>query len=179
VAREIVEAGGLHHSRARIATLPVAVRERTEMLLEYSIRAALRRLPERQILKKKKRAAEYLTLKYASSDQEVAGALFLDGRGGLICDKVFYRGTVVRSAIEPRLYFKEGFLVGATALVMFHNHPSGDPAFSRDDLLITRRIAEAGELIGISVADHIILGSMGKWASIASEGAWGVAAKEP
>jgi len=119
LALEIMDSGGLYHNRARLAALPSEIRAKAEMLLEYSVLIAGRRIPERRILKRKEAIAEYLILKYYSPDQEVAGALYLDCREGLICDKVFYRGTVTSGVIGPRMLFKVGLLVGATALVIF------------------------------------------------------------
>ena len=63
----------------------------------------------RRILKRKEAVAEYLILKHYSPDQEVAGALFLDCRGGLICEKLFYRGGATRIAVEPRMYSRSPF----------------------------------------------------------------------
>ncbi len=170
VALEIMDAGGLHHARDRIAALPPGIRVRAEMLLEYSVRVARRRIPERRILKRREAIAEYLILKHYSPDQEVAGALFLDGRDGLICEKLFYRGGATRMAIEPRMYFKVGLLVGALGIVIFHSHPSGCPAPSSEDLVFTRKIVAAGEVVGIRVYDHIILGNLGRWVSLQSKG---------
>lgn len=73
-------------------------------------------------------------------------------------------------AIEPRMYFKVGLLVGALGIVIFHSHPSGCPAPSSEDLVFTRKIVAAGEVVGIRVYDHIILGNLGRWVSLQSKG---------
>ena len=69
-----------------------------------------------------------------------------------------YRGTLHRAAVEPREIFKEGLLLGAAALVLFHTHPSGDPAPSPEDVDITRRLKEVGDVMGVRVLDHVVIG---------------------
>ena len=67
-------------------------------------------------------------------------------------------GTLNSTIVEPRDVFREAMLGAAAAIVVFHNHPSGDPSPSPDDIALTRRLAAVGELIGIPVVDHIVLG---------------------
>ncbi len=69
-----------------------------------------------------------------------------------------FKGTVNASVISPREIFLEALSARAVQLVLLHNHPSGDAHPSREDLSVTRRISEAGELLGIHLADHIIIG---------------------
>jgi DNA repair protein RadC len=116
--------------------------------------------------------AGYLALRYGVRDQEVMGALYLDTRHRLIAERDLYRGTINRAAVEPRAILKEGLLHGACGLVVFHTHPSGDPSPSAEDLTFTRRLAEAGELVGIRLVDHLILGGVGRWTSLRERGAW-------
>ena len=116
--------------------------------------------------------ASYLALRYGVRDQEVMGALFVDTRHRLVAERELYRGTVNRMAVEPRAILKEGLLHGACGVVVFHTHPSGDPSPSAEDLAFTRRLAEAGELIGIKLVDHLILGAVGRWVSLRERGAW-------
>jgi DNA repair protein RadC len=116
--------------------------------------------------------ARYLCLRYGRSDQEIMGALFLDSRHRLISESELFRGTLARASVEPRPVLKEGLLRGAAALLLFHTHPSGDPTPSAEDLAFTRRMAEAGEVIGIRLLDHLILGSASRWISLRQRGAW-------
>jgi DNA repair protein RadC len=67
-------------------------------------------------------------------------------------------GTLNSSIVEPRDVFREAAIGGAAAIVIFHNHPSGDPTPSSDDVALTRRLVAAGTLIGIDVVDHVVLG---------------------
>ena len=67
-------------------------------------------------------------------------------------------GTLDASLVHPREVFREATTAGVAAVVLFHNHPSGDPTPSRDDIALTSRLVEAGELMGIAVLDHVVLG---------------------
>lgn len=116
--------------------------------------------------------ARYLWLRYSTCDQEVMGSLFLDGRHRLIAEAEIYRGTLSRAAVEPRAILKRGLLVGAASVAVFHTHPSGDPAPSAEDLAFTRRLAEAGDIVGIRLLDHLILGSPTRWLSLREHGGW-------
>ena len=73
---------------------------------------------------------------------------------------------------EYRAILKEALLRSASAFLLFHTHPSGDPSPSSEDLSFTRRMAEAGELVGVKLVDHIVLGSAGRWVSLGRRGAW-------
>jgi len=150
--------------RTRTATLLGAV--------ELARRLARTRIPEREVLQRTDAVADYLALRYGSCDQEVMGALFLDVRSRLIADVDLYRGTLSRSAVEPRLIFKEALEHSASAVIVFHTHPSGDPAPSAEDLVFTRRLADVGKLVGVRLADHLILGGAGRWVSLQRRGAW-------
>jgi len=81
-------------------------------------------------------------------------------------------GTLSRAAVEPRAILKECLLRSASGFILFHTHPSGDPSPSAEDLSFTRRMAEAGELVGVRLLDHMILGSAGRWVSLGRRGAW-------
>ena len=91
-------------------------------------------------------------------EQEELIALFLDTRNRLLKESLIFRGTVNASPASPREIFVEALSVHAVRLVLVHNHPSGDPAPSREDLQMTERIRSAGELLGIRLLDHIIIG---------------------
>lgn len=143
---------------AKVATLLAAV--------ELARRLSRARLPEREPLSHPQAVATYLMLRYAVQGQEVMGALYLDARNRLIGEKELYRGTLSRAAVEPRAVLKEGLLRDAAGFVLFHTHPSGDPSPSAEDLGFTRRIGEAGELLGIRLVDHLILGLADRWTSL-------------
>ena len=116
--------------------------------------------------------ARYLALRYHTCDQEVMGALFLDARSRLLGEREMFRGTLSRIAVEPREILRECLQRGAAAIYLFHTHPSGDPSPSAEDLLFTRRMAEAAEIVGVRLADHVVLGHRGRWVSLTEKGAW-------
>ncbi len=120
---------------------------------EIARRVARAKMPRRDLLDRPDAVANYLQLKYGS-DQEVMGALFLDVRNRLIGESEIFRGTLSRAAVEPRAIIKKALLRSASAILLFHSHPSGDPSPSSEDLSFTRRLAEAGELLGTKLVDH-------------------------
>ncbi|WP_077610808.1 RadC family protein [Clostridium sp. Marseille-P2415] len=91
-------------------------------------------------------------------EQELVFIMLLNTKGALIRDVMISQGTVNTSVVSPREIFIEAIKYHAVSLVLVHNHPSGDPSPSREDLSLTRRVKEAGELIGIQLLDHIIIG---------------------
>ncbi len=91
-------------------------------------------------------------------DQEELKLLFLNARLRLIDDMVISRGTVNASMITPREIYLEALRHHAVSIVLLHNHPSGEPSPSEDDLQFTERVRQAGEMLGVSLLDHIIIG---------------------
>ena len=115
--------------------------------------------------------ASYVAMRYGARDQEVMGALFLDVRHRLIGDQELFRGTLSRASVEPRKVLTEALRLGASAVVLFHTHPSGDPSPSLEDLAFTRRMADAGEVLGVKLLDHLVVGVTGRWVSLKERGA--------
>lgn len=85
-------------------------------------------------------------------------ALHLDGKNRIICLDRVSTGSLNQSIVHPREVFKGALLSSAAAVVLVHNHPSGDPTPSTEDREITRRLREVGDLVGIKVLDHVIVG---------------------
>ena len=103
-------------------------------------------------------AASYLMPRFGSRGVEQFGIMLLDARHRVMRTAVLAVGTLNSSIVQPRDVFREAAIGGATAIVIFHNHPSGDPTPSPDDVALTRRLVAAGSLLGIDVVDHLILG---------------------
>ena len=101
---------------------------------------------------------EYLTPRYAGFGVERFGVMLLDQKQRVIRSVILSTGTVEASVSHPRDVFRVAMLASASHVVVFHNHPSGDPMPSAADRVMTRRLRLAGELIGIDLMDHIILG---------------------
>lgn len=139
--------------------------------LEIASRVARDQLVERDPMARPAEVARYLALRYCERDQEVMGALFLDVRNRLLGEKELFRGTLDKAIVEPREILKESLLRGAAAVVVFHTHPSGDPTPSQEDLLFTQHLKEAGKIVGVRLADHLILGRSGRWVSLREKGA--------
>lgn len=103
--------------------------------------------------------AEYYMEDMRHEKQETIKMLMLNSKAGLVGECNISKGTVNASLITPRELFVEALQREAVSIIILHNHPSGDPTPSRDDMLITRRIREAGAIIGIELLDHIIIGN--------------------
>jgi len=140
--------------------------------LELGRRLAKARLPDRAPMSHPGAVARYLALQFTRPGQEIMGALYLDTRNRLIGEKEIYRGTLSRAAVEPRALLKEGILRDAAGFVLFHTHPSGDPSPSAEDLAFTRRLAHSGELLGVRLIDHLIVGVGNSWVSLKQRGGW-------
>ena len=95
--------------------------------------------------------------------------VLLDGKHRVICDVLISQGTLTSSPVHPREVFAAAIRHHAVAMVLVHNHPSGDPTPSADDLEITRRLADVGDLVGIRVLDHVIVGD-GTFTSLSDRG---------
>jgi len=100
-------------------------------------------------------------------DRECFYALHLDSRHRVISCEEVSRGTVCSAPVHPREVYKGAILSNATAIIAAHNHPSGDPTPSADDRAITDRLYQAGDLLGIPLLDHVIIGD-GRYESLAS-----------
>jgi len=96
-------------------------------------------------------------------------ALLLDGKNRIIKEVQVSEGSLTQSIVHPREVFNPAVRESAAAVILVHNHPSGDPTPSREDLEITRRLREAGDVMGIAVLDHIIIGD-GRFTSLSSCG---------
>jgi DNA repair protein RadC len=91
-------------------------------------------------------------------DREEFHVLLLNTKNGLIKKCPVSRGSLNASIVEPREVFKDAIAASAASMILVHNHPSGDPTPSAEDITVTKRLVKAGELLNISVLDHIILG---------------------
>ena len=91
-------------------------------------------------------------------EQEEIRVMFLNTKQAMVRDQIMARGTVNASVMTPREVLIEGLRCRAVSMVLVHNHPSGDPTPSRADILLTKRLKEAGDLVGITLIDHIVIG---------------------
>jgi DNA repair protein RadC len=112
---------------------------------------------------------DYLTLDMAHLSTEQLRVLFLNKRNELLDDRVLAEGSVDATPVYPREIIRRALEIGATALILVHNHPSGDPTPSRGDVEATRRVAAAAQALDICIHDHVIIGREG-WSSFRSLG---------
>ena len=113
--------------------------------------------------------AKMLLPQYGSRSVEQFGVVLLDTKRRVLRTTVVSVGTLDASIVHPREVFREATAAGAAALVLFHNHPSGDPEPSAEDVQLTRRLVAAGVVMGIDVIDHVILADA-RYCSFAQRG---------
>jgi len=104
---------------------------------------------------------DYCTAVMARNETEEFRVLFLDRKNMLVADEVLNRGTVDHAPVYPREIVKRALELNASALILVHNHPSGDPAPSKADIAMTREIVTAAKALSITVHDHLVIGRGG------------------
>jgi DNA repair protein RadC len=124
-------------------------------------RLAKGRVKQRLVLSSWSTVLDYCRTAMAFADKEQFRILFLDKRNQLIADELQQVGTVDHTPVYPREVLKRALELSATAIILVHNHPSGDPTLSRADIQMTQSIVEVARPLGISVHDHIIVGKEG------------------
>jgi DNA repair protein RadC len=140
--------------------------ETVHMIREVAIRyvGARRRVSDK--ISSPAQAAAYFRRRIHDDAREHFIALYLDGRHRAIAHAIVSIGTATASLVHPREVFQPAIAVGACALLIGHNHPSGDPTPSAEDLEVTRRLAEAGRLLGVDLLDHVVWERGGAFHSI-------------
>lgn len=136
------------------------------LILFRTAREAGRRLAERKVkdmpvLTNWQQLIDYCHAALAHEKTEQFRILFLDRKNVLIADEVQQRGTIDHTPVYPREVVKRALALNAAALILVHNHPSGDPKPSRDDIEMTKEIRKAAEALGISIHDHLVIGRKG------------------
>lgn len=145
---------------------------RIEAALELGRRLSAHYDGERDPVRNAESLARPLIARYSHFVQERLGAVFLDAKNRIIREREIYVGTLNATTVSTRDVLRYALQDNAAAVVIFHNHPSGDPAPSAEDLVFTRRMVEAGKLLGVDVLDHLILGS-NRYVSLKARGGFG------
>jgi DNA repair protein RadC len=166
VANDLLRAhGGLHgllrssaSALSRVAGIGNAKAAQVLAAIELGRRTLTRAPAARVQFRSPQDAAAYLLPAFGSRAAEQFGVVLLDTRHRVMRTAIVATGGLNATIVEPRDIYREAMLGGAAAVVVFHNHPSGDPMPSPDDLALTRRLTAAGVLIGIDLVDHMILG---------------------
>jgi DNA repair protein RadC len=135
----------------------------TDLKIVHAAAARLARgqVQKRTVLSSWSSVLDYCRTAQAFADKEQFRVLFLDKRNQLIADELQQTGTVDHTPVYPREVVKRALELSASALILVHNHPSGDPTPSRADIQMTQAIIEVAKPLGISVHDHIIVGKDG------------------
>jgi DNA repair protein RadC len=124
-------------------------------------RAAKTKVMNRPALSSWTALLDYCTAAMARVQNEEFRVLFLDRKNVLIADEVQNRGTVDHTPVYPREIVKRALELGASSIILVHNHPSGDPTPSKADIAMTREVATAAKALGIAVHDHLVIGRGG------------------
>lgn len=139
--KQVKEKGGLYDLRTKVIRSP-----------EDAYRA------QKELLDLESEAIEHFVIFTLTSKNEIAGVHTL------------HKGELSSSIVSTRLIFQTALLNNARSVLCFHNHPSGDPAPSREDIDITKKIVEAGKLLQVDILDHIVVGDNNRWVSLKEKG---------
>ena len=129
--------------------------------IEAGRRTLVRGRRERVQILSSRDVAELLVPEFGGKPVEQFGVVLLDTKHRVLRTSLLSVGTLDASIVHPREVFREAASGGAAAIILFHNHPSGDPRPSPDDVTLTRRLIRAGEMMGIDVLDHVIIAENG------------------
>jgi DNA repair protein RadC len=138
---------------AKVASLLAAV--------ELGRRIASRRLRPGDVIRSPADVHRHYYQRMRDAAREHFMVLLLDGRHRVMRESQVSQGTLTASLVHPREVFREAVHAAAAAIVLVHNHPSGDPTPSAEDREVTRRLAEAGEILGVRVLDHVVVAEQG------------------
>lgn len=160
----LVALGGLHavmratpDDLRRVRGIGRARASQIVAAIELGRRTLLRGRHERPQIRSSRDVAELLVPQFGGKSVEQFGAVLLDTKHRVLRVSLLSIGTLDASIVHPRDVFREAAGGGAAAIIVFHNHPSGDPRPSTEDVVLTRRLIRAGEMMGIEVLDHVII----------------------
>jgi len=142
---------------AQVPGVGGALAARIMAAVELGRRTLMEVPPRRPQFLSPRETAIFLLPQFGAHPVEQFGVVLLDARHRLIRAQLLFKGVRDASLVHPREVFREAILAGASAVVAFHNHPSGDPMPSEDDIRMTERLVRAGTVMGIDVVDHLIL----------------------
>lgn len=150
--------------RARLLEVPglgEAAVTQLKIIEAAALRLAQTRLLNKPALSSWPALIDYCTAAMARSPHEEFRILFLDRKNVLIADEVQAKGTIDHTPVYPREIVKRALELGAMAIILVHNHPSGDPTPSRADIEMTREVSAAAKALKITVHDHLVIGRSG------------------
>ncbi|MHC0037481.1 RadC family protein [Pseudoneobacillus sp. C159] len=137
--------------------------------IELGRRIANLAFDDRYVIRSPEDGAKYMMNDMRFLSQEHFVCLYLNTKNQVIHKQTVFIGSLNASIVHPREVFKEGLKRSAASIICLHNHPSGDPAPSREDIEVTKRLVECGKIIGIELLDHLIIGE-NKFVSLKEKG---------
>ncbi|OYQ68247.1 DNA repair protein RadC [Aerococcus sp. 1KP-2016] len=146
------------HDLIQVSGVGPAKAVEIQAAIEFGRRLYQTNQEKQGVIMSTKDAGDYCIEKLKDLQQENVFALYLNTKNQIIKEKIIFIGTLNSSVAHPREIFKEGVRCSAARIIVAHNHPSGNPSPSQADIEFTKRLAESGDLIGIEVLDHIIVG---------------------
>lgn len=153
---------GLYHlSLSQLMKVPGVGSVKGVQLLcigELSVRMSSQQAKGRLVFDQPDTVADYYMERFRHEEREKLLCVMLDTKNQFIAEKILFSGTVNASLISARELYLEALRNGAVNILLLHNHPSGDPTPSRDDILVTQKLIQAGQLLDIRLLDHIIIG---------------------
>jgi DNA repair protein RadC len=163
-------AAGLHGltrmTRDELCRLPgIGTAQASRVLagIELGRRTLTRRSPDRPQFLVPRDSAAHLLPRYGSHPVERFGVVLLDTKYRLLRAHIISEGTLDTSLAHPREVFRAAIGGGAAGVIVFHNHPSGDPSPSTEDQLLTQRLVKAGAIVGVPLVDHLVLADSAYW----------------
>ena len=132
-----------------------------KLLHEATLRVASEPVRKRTVIASWTALLAYVRVALANEPREQFRVLFLDKKNQLIADETLHTGTVDHAPVYPREIIKRALELSSSAIILVHNHPSGDPTPSKADIAMTREIVTAAKALGISVHDHLVIGRAG------------------
>jgi DNA repair protein RadC len=168
----LAEVARAHPMELRVAGVSPQLAPRVAAAGELGRRVARTPPPDPWLIRTPTDAAEPLVDAMGALEREELRVLLLDTKNVVTAERTVYRGNLAGSSVRVGEVFRDAVRACAAAIVVAHNHPSGDPSPSAEDLRITAELAEAGRLLDIEVLDHLIIGR-GRWASLRAIGALG------
>lgn len=174
--RILRECGALHNlvdmsveELTRIKGIGTAKALQIKAGIELGQRLSRSTREERPTVRSPKDAADYMMEQLRHLKKEHFVCLFLDTKNRIIAEETLSVGTLNASLVHPREVFRAAMKYSSASIICVHNHPSGNPAPSPEDVQLTRRLMEAGELVGIDVLDHIVIGDL-QYVSLKEQG---------
>lgn len=143
----------------RIKGMGLAKSAQLSAAFELTRRLSMLSNEDRPVIKSPEDVSRVLLGRYSDKKKEHFGILILDSKNHLKKEEIISIGGLNANLVQPRELFHSALMELAAAIILFHNHPSGDPQPSQQDIKLTKRMIEAGKLLGIDVLDHIVIGA--------------------